>query len=61
MKYFVLFALVACSPDSTNYRLQETSYKLELNKCKESGKDAGSYEVYEQCAKKVDEKFGVKP
>jgi len=33
-------------------------YSLALDKCKALGKDAGSYDVYEDCAQKADSKYG---
>lgn len=32
-------------------------YKDDLRKCRESGNDAGSYEVYEVCARKADDRY----
>jgi len=35
-------------------------YSLALDECRLIGKDAGSYSVYEDCAKRMDIKFGRK-
>ena len=51
--------LVGCSGKQTiNNALDNANYAGELDLCKEKGKDAGSYNVYEKCAKDVDTKFG---
>lgn len=39
--------------------LDLAEYRKELRACKELGKDAGSYAVYERCAEGVDKKHGV--
>lgn len=36
-------------------------YGRALAACRALGKDAGSLDVYESCAKAADEKYGVKP
>ena len=58
--------LIACSGDSTKdniKRAQNTTevvdYKEALRRCKEEGKDAGDYTVYENCARKADVKYGL--
>lgn len=68
-----MFLLVACdrSGDSERKALDAAAkaaeraknveaaviYKNDLHQCRESGKDAGSYEVYEVCARKADAKY----
>lgn len=37
------------------------AYEVALERCRAEGKDAGSFDVYEACAKKADSKFGRKP
>lgn len=68
-----MFLLVACdrSGDSERKALDAAAqaaqraknieaavvYRDDLRKCRESGKDAGSYEVYEVCARKADDTY----
>lgn len=35
-------------------------YQTALDACREKGKDAGSFNVYETCAREADTKFGLK-
>jgi len=45
---------------SPNTILDTGGYLAALDNCIIQGKDAGSLEVYEQCAKRADEKYGRK-
>jgi hypothetical protein len=38
--------------------LPDPGYQLALDVCREKGKDAGAYAVYEQCAHDADIKYG---
>jgi len=66
-----LFLLAACDHTSdkqiqdavtkTTQRAENVeaaaTYKNDLRDCREKGKDAGSYDVYEACAKQADERY----
>jgi hypothetical protein len=59
---YALLALSCCSaPPNTpnaNTILQLSGYSTALEQCRAEGKDAGSYDVYEQCAQKADAAWG---
>lgn len=38
--------------------IELAAYSAALDECRAIGKDAGSYSVYEKCAKNADDKFG---
>jgi len=54
--------VAACSHSNDAQRVVNTAevagYERALDDCKEQGKDAGSYAVYETCAKDADRRFG---
>lgn len=43
---------------SASTMLQLEGYTTELDRCRAMGKDAGSYQVYEDCAQRADARYG---
>lgn len=62
MKYALLaIALSGCALFSRGPgAIEVADYKFALDACREDGKRAGSYAVYEQCAREADVRFGLK-
>jgi hypothetical protein len=56
----VIFMFAGCKSKDTKTASDLVNYTSDLDSCREVGKDAGSYKVYEDCAKAADVKYGRK-